>query len=135
MSDALVCTKCGSESVIPRLRVVERAEDGTRHDVQLEIQRRPKAMFFKRPERSTLWSRVCSDCGHVELYADVPHLLYTAWLEAEANPNVSALEELEQTREALADSQVRLQELEEKLALVEKLLERQPAAPILPKGD
>jgi hypothetical protein len=112
--------------------VVERAEDGIRRDVQLEIQRRPKAMFFKRPERSTLLARVCGDCGHVELFADAPSAVYTAWLEAEASPTVSAVEELEDTREALADSQIRLQELEQKLALVESMLERQ-SAPKLPK--
>ena len=134
MADPLLCTRCGSESVIPRLRVVERAEDGSRHDVQLEVQRRPNAMFFKRPERSTLLARVCGDCGHVEVYADAPRALYAAWLEAESNPTVSAVEELEQTREALADSQIRLQELEEKLALVEELLERRHSAPELTKG-
>jgi hypothetical protein len=42
------------------------------------------------------------------------------------------VEELEDTREALADSQIRLQELEQKLALVESMLERQ-SAPKLPK--
>ena len=134
MSDPLVCARCGSESVIPRLRVVERGEDGARHDVQLEIQRRPNAMFFKRPERTTLFARVCGDCGQVEMYADTPRALYSAWLEADANPTVSAVEELEQTREALADSQIRLHELEEKLAVVEELLERRQSAPTLPKG-
>jgi hypothetical protein len=133
MSDLPVCSKCGSESVIPRLRVVERGEDGNRHDVQLEVQRRPSAMFFKRPERSKLLARVCGDCGHVEIYADAPRKLYTAWLEAEANPTISAAEELEQTRDALADSQLRLQELEEKLALVEGLLDQRQSAPTLPK--
>ena len=44
-------------------------------------------------------------------------------------------EELEQTREALADSQIRLHELEEKLALVEELLERHQPPRALPKGD
>lgn len=133
MPDAMACAKCGSESMIPRLRVIERGEDGARHDVHLEMQRRPKAMFFKRPERSMLWARVCGDCGHVDLYAEAPRALYTAWLEAETNPGISAAEELEQTRDALADSQLRLQELEEKLALVEKLLERQQQDPPLLK--
>jgi len=134
MSDPLVCTKCGSESVIPRLRMIERGEDGARHDVQLEMQRRPNALLFKRPERSNLLARACGDCGHVELYADAPRALYMAWLEADAHPTVSAVEELEQTREALADSQIRLQELEDKLALVEELLEQRQSAQALPKG-
>ena len=132
MSDPQVCPRCGSESLIPRLRVTERGEDGSRHEVQLEVQRRPSAMFFKRPELSKLVARVCGDCGHVELYADAPRALYTAWLEAEAHPTVSAVEELEQTRDALADSQIRLQELEEKLALVEGLLEGRQSAPPAP---
>lgn len=124
MPDPLVCTKCGSHSVMPRVRVVERGEDASYREVQLEIRRRPRALFFKRPARSALMARLCADCGHVEVYADAPRVLYTAWLEAEADPTVSAVEELEQTREALADSQMRLQELEAKLALVEQLLER-----------
>jgi hypothetical protein len=133
MSDPQVCLRCGSQSVIPRVRVTERGEDGARHDVQLEIQRRPSAKFFKRPELSKLVARACADCGHVELYADTARALYTAWLEAEANPADSAVEELEQTREALADSQIRLQELEAKLALVEGLLEQRQSEPPLPK--
>jgi hypothetical protein len=44
------------------------------------------------------------------------------------------MEELERTREALADSQIRLGELEEKLAFVEQLLEQKPPK-ALPKGS
>jgi hypothetical protein len=43
------------------------------------------------------------------------------------------MEELERTREALAESQIRLGELEEKLAFVEQLLERDHAPTALPK--
>jgi hypothetical protein len=131
MSGPLVCVKCGSESVIPRLRVVERGEDGARHDVQLEIQRRPSAVFFKRSERAKLAARACGDCGHVEFYSEAPRGLYAAWLEADADPTVSAADELELTRDALAESQLRLQELEEKLAVVENLLERRQSDPAL----
>jgi hypothetical protein len=52
-----------------------------------------------------------------------------AWLEAEADPKGSAAEELVQTREALVDSQLRLHELEEKLAVEEDLSKRQSALP------
>jgi len=45
--------------------MIERGEDGARHDVQLEMQRRPNALLFKRPERSNLLARACGDCGHV----------------------------------------------------------------------
>jgi hypothetical protein len=48
---------------------------------------------------------------------------------------MSAMEELERTRESLADSHIRLRELEEKLAFVEQLIEKQQAPPALPKGS
>lgn len=125
MADTLLCIRCGSESVIPRVRVIERGDDGQRHDLQVEVQRRPNALIFKRPERVNLSARVCSECGHSELYADSPGALYTAYMQADAGPAASALEELERTREALADSQIRLRELEEKLVFVEQILERE----------
>ncbi len=134
MPDPLLCNRCGSDSILPRVRVVERGEDGLRQDLQLEVQRRPNALLFKRPERFTLSARVCGACGYAELYADSPGALHTAYLQADASPAASALEELERTREALADSQIRLQELEEKLVFVEQILERDNPKRALPKG-
>lgn len=134
MPDLLRCTRCGSDEVMPRVRVVERAEDGARHDLKVEVQRRPNAVFFKRPQRNDLTARVCGVCGYAELYVDAPGALYAAYLQADSNPAVSAAEELERTREALAESQIRMGELEEKLAFVEQLLERDKPPKALPKG-
>ena len=133
MPDPLLCTRCGSDAVIPRVRVSERGDDNMRYDLEVEVQRRPNAVLFKRPERATLWAQVCSVCGHVELYADAPGALYAAYLQADSSPTVSALEELARTREALADSQIRLGELEEKLAFVEQLLPSGRRTPELPE--
>jgi formate dehydrogenase assembly factor FdhD len=133
MCDPLLCTRCGSDGVIPRLRVIDRGDDNARYDLQVEVQRRPSAVFFKRPERSTVSAQVCGACGHTEFYADAPRALYAAYLQADSSP-VSALEELERTREALADSQLRLHELEEKLSFVEQLLERDHPPNALPKA-
>ena len=134
MTHPLLCARCGSDEVIPRVRVAERGADDMRHDLQVEIQRRPNARFFKRPERVDLTARVCCACGYTELYVDAPRALYAAYLQADSNPNVSAMEELERTREALAESQIRLGELEEKLEFVEKLLERDRPPSALPRG-
>jgi hypothetical protein len=60
------------------------------------------------------------------MFVEAPSALYSAYLQADASPSVSALEELERTREALAESQIRLGELEEKLDFVQRLLERDP---------
>jgi predicted nucleic-acid-binding Zn-ribbon protein len=132
MSAPLLCPRCGSDEVMPRVRIVERGDDGMRHEVQAEVLRRPNALLFKRPERVNLTARVCSACGYAELYVDSPGALFRAHLEADANPAVSAGEELERTREALADSQMRLAELEEKLAFLEQLIERKQSPAALP---
>ncbi len=134
MPEQLLCPRCDSDEVMPRVRVVERGEDGMRHDLQAEVMRRPNAFLFKRPERTNLTARVCSACGYTEFYVDAPGALYRAYLQADANPAISALEELERTSEALADSQIRLRELEEKLTFVEQLLERDRSPKALPKG-
>lgn len=118
---------------MPRVRVAERGDDNVRYDLELEVQRKPNAMIFKRPERSKLTAQVCADCGFTELYVDSPRALYAALLQADASPTVSALEELERTREELADSQIRLHDLEEKLAFVEKLLEPRKVDKQLPE--
>lgn len=86
MPDPLRCSRCGSDAIIPRVRVLDQDEGGTHRDLQ-----------------------------------------------ADASPTVSALEELDRTREALADSQLRLQELEEKLAFVEQLIEPRRSDAALPK--
>ena len=77
---------------------------------------------------------MCGACGYTALYVDAPRALYADYLQADSSPTVSAMEELERTREALAESQVRLGELEEKLAFVEQLLERDRPPTALPKG-
>jgi hypothetical protein len=123
MPDLLRCSRCGSDAIIPHVRVLDRDEGGTHRDLQVEVQRRPNALLFKRPERSKISAQVCGACGYAELYAETPRALHEAYLHADTSPAVSALEELDRTREALADSQLRLQELEEKLAFVEQLLE------------
>jgi hypothetical protein len=134
MPDPLLCTRCGSDAVIPRVRVSDRGDDTARYDLEAEVQRRPNAVLFKRPERSTLWAQVCGVCGHAELYADAPGALYTAYLQADGSPTVSTLDELERTREALADSQIRIKELEDKLAFVEQLLQPGHPKAALPEG-
>ena len=134
MPEAVLCLRCNSDEVIPRVRIAERGDDNMRYDLQLEIQRRPNALLFKRPERADLTARVCCACGYTELYVDAPRALYTAYLQADSSPTISAMEELDRTREALAESQIRLGELEEKLAFVEQLLERDRPPTALPKG-
>lgn len=135
MSNTLVCPRCGSNEVIPRVRVIDRGDSNSRYDLQLEVYRRPNAMLFKGAEYSNVFAQLCGACGHIELYADMPRALYATYMQADPGAAVSALEELERTREALADSQLQLHELQEKLAFLEQLLERKDPPKALPKGQ
>ena len=128
----ITCTSCGSEEVIPRIRVTARGDSGY-YDVLAEVQRRPNAKLFKGAERSGVFAQLCGQCGHLELFADMPRALYAVYQQADSSAAVSALEELERTREALADSQIQLHELHEKLAFLEQLIERKEAPKSLPK--
>ena len=129
----ITCTSCGSTEVIPRVRVAARG-DGGYYNLQAEVQRRPNAKLFKGAERSGVFAQLCGACGHLEFFADMPRALYAVYQQADASASVSALEELERTRDALADSQIQLHELEEKLAFLEQLLERKDAPNSVPKG-
>jgi formate dehydrogenase assembly factor FdhD len=133
MVDRAHCSRCGSDEIVSRARVIDRGDGNTRYELQVEVRRRPNALLFKGAERSNISAQLCAACGHVELFAEMPRALYAAYVQADANHAFSALEELEQTREALADSQIQLHELEERLAFLEKLLERKEPPTALPK--
>ena len=79
-----------------------------------------------------MFAQFCGECGHLELLADMPRAPYAVYQQADASASVSALEELERTREALADSQIQLHELEQKLAFLEQLIERKEVPKALP---
>lgn len=132
---SIVCTRCGSSEVVPRVRVVERGDGNMLHDLQVEVYRRPNARLFKGAEYSKLFAQLCGACGHVELYADMPRAIYAVYTQVDPQAGVSVSEELERTREALADSQLQLHQLEEKLAFLEQLLERKEPPRSLPPGE
>lgn len=133
MSNVMLCSRCGSDEIVPHVRVIDRGDSNGHYDLQAEVNRRPNALLFKGAERSNVAARLCGTCGHMEFFAESPRALYAAYVQADASTAVSALEELERTREALADSQIQLHELEKKLVFLEQLLERKEPPPALPK--
>ena len=81
MPDPLPCPRCGSDAVIPDVRLVDRSDDGTYRTAMLGLFRKPSARLFKREVHVEMTTRVCSDCGHVDFYAADPAALWTAHLE------------------------------------------------------
>jgi hypothetical protein len=128
------CPVCGSVELIPKARLVDR-DSGSRYDLQVEVQRRPNAFLLKRPERTNLVATICGSCGHTQLRAEQPGLLYSAYRQAEVGTSDTAVEELAHTQEALRETQTRIYELEEKLTFLEALLQSPEQPRTLGKGS
>ena len=71
------CPKCGSDKIIPNVRIVSREFDQLDSgDVSLEVYRQPEALLFKGTLRDPLRAQVCGQCGLTELYANDPGALW-----------------------------------------------------------
>lgn len=79
LESAMACPKCGSDDVIPNLRLVDRGGQGSTRDLQLKLDKNPDALFFKGTHAASLVARVCGNCGFVELYARSPKKLLRAY--------------------------------------------------------
>jgi predicted nucleic-acid-binding Zn-ribbon protein len=68
MSDMLKCPKCGSTSIVERVAVMVNVEN---HDspVNLRVDTKPDALFFKAAIRTPLDASICGQCGFTEFYA------------------------------------------------------------------
>ena len=78
---ALRCLRCGSDSVIPDVRLLDRGHGDDRRPQELGVQKHPDAMLFKDEVRVRTRAQVCADCGFVEAYAVDPEALWQAHLE------------------------------------------------------
>ena len=75
------CLKCGSDGMIPDVRVIDRGESNGRQPVDLGLATKPDAVLFKGEVRVETVARVCGDCGFVEVYATDPAALWDAHVD------------------------------------------------------
>ena len=75
------CLKCGSDAMIPGVRVIDRAEGNSRLPAELGVEVKPEAVLFRGEVRVETVARVCGDCGFVEVYAADPAALWDAHVE------------------------------------------------------
>lgn len=78
---ALRCLKCGADSMIPGVQVLDRGESDYRKPTELGLTTKPEAVLFKGEVRSHTTARVCGDCGFVEVYATDPAALWDAYID------------------------------------------------------
>ena len=84
MTQTTSCFKCGSDKVIPHARVMDRGHyGGDAGDLNLVVYANPDALIFKSRLNSSVFARVCGDCGYTELFVQNPAELYDVYLESQ----------------------------------------------------
>ena len=75
------CLKCGSDSVIPDVRLIDRGDGNARQPTELGVETKPQAILFTGEVRVPTRAQVCGDCGFVEVYAADPAVLWDAYVD------------------------------------------------------
>lgn len=73
------CAKCGSDKIIPGVRVRTRGSDNSRNDLELEVPGRPNALLFKSNEYGRVSATVCGACGFTEFRTSNAPLLWESY--------------------------------------------------------
>ncbi|WP_251960513.1 hypothetical protein [Nostoc commune] len=82
--ELLACVKCGSENIIPNVRIVTHTEE-FKKDLQVEIYENPKALIFKGTHTGTLTAYICGQCGYTEMYISNPQYLLNQYRKNKKN--------------------------------------------------
>ncbi len=82
---AMKCGRCGSEKVMPDLRIRDRYEAGLGQDLEVEVEGNPDAMIFKKAHREALRATVCGECGNVGLSVENPKALWEVYTQQEGS--------------------------------------------------
>ena len=82
---SMKCSRCGSEKIMPDLRIRDRHEAaiGEGEDLAVEVQGNPDAFIFKKAHRELLRATVCGECGNVGLSVENPQRLWKVYTERE----------------------------------------------------
>lgn len=75
------CPKCGSNDVIPDVRILDAFGTGpeAKQSLQVEVHENPGAWLFKGTQRNALRANICGQCGFAELYVKDAHELLDAY--------------------------------------------------------
>lgn len=81
---SIECDRCGSEKVMPDLRIRARHEGAAvKQDLVVEVQGNPDALIFKQAHIELLKATVCGECGNVGLSIENPQRLWKIYSERE----------------------------------------------------
>jgi hypothetical protein len=65
--------------MIPDVRIVDQ---GQHSDLSVLVAEEPQALIFRKNKRAALRAQICGECGHTELTAEDPGMLYEAYLSS-----------------------------------------------------
>ncbi len=77
------CPRCGSENIMPNLRIRDRYDAPIGQDIAVEIESNPNALIFKGAHREALRATVCGECGNVGLSVENPKKLWETYSQRE----------------------------------------------------
>ncbi len=75
------CPRCGSEKIMPNLRIRDRYERQFGQDLEVVVEANPGALIFKQAHREALRATVCGECGNVGLSVENPKGLWETYSE------------------------------------------------------
>ncbi len=77
---AMKCGRCGSEKVMPNLRIRDHCELGGK-DLEVEVESNPRALIFKGAYKEALRATVCGECGNVGISVKSPKALWETYTQ------------------------------------------------------
>ncbi len=75
------CPRCGSEKIMPNLQIRDRSESLFDEDLEVVVDSKPNAVFFKGTHYEPLRATVCGECGYVSLSVKNPIGLWKTYLQ------------------------------------------------------
>ena len=77
------CLQCGSDKIMPNLRIHDRHRGYHDDWIGIEIMDKPDALIFKGTHKEYIRATVCGECGDVRLTVDNPKGLWQTYGQSE----------------------------------------------------
>ncbi len=78
------CSECGSENLMPNLKIVDNGHACMKYDLAVELHGNPDAWIRKDTRKGVLMATVCGQCGKVDLSVDNPRELWEVYKRGRA---------------------------------------------------
>lgn len=78
------CSKCGSQKIIPNVKIIDRANAGAETNLTVVVYENPGGLpLLKGQHRGHLKAMICGDCGYTELLTTQADELWEAYQKAQ----------------------------------------------------